>query len=228
MAKITISSTRVYYRELPQELSMMIHHDILMYQSQLHKSYKELYNNHLINPKYLKEIYHTNDYFPLSSISEAKGILKSQKTWYKKSISHQKKTLQKIIHKIKKEEHLLKQYEMTLHSLIYYSKALKNHESLPPIYKCLGLSYQSYDQHHCIYKGRSMSLYIFEVQYLKPLIKRMKNRIKLLKYRKTRREHLIVKIEKKMKAIYFHKRNYMKITGRAQGKYCNNLFKYDC
>ena len=30
-----------------------------------------------------------------------------------------------------------------------------------------------------------------------------------------------------MKAIHFRDNRYMKITGRAQGKYCNNLFKYN-
>ena len=30
-----------------------------------------------------------------------------------------------------------------------------------------------------------------------------------------------------MKMIHFKRSNYIKITGRAQGKYCNNLFKYN-
>ena len=68
---------------------------ISLYQSMLHKSYRELYHDHSITSKYLKNLYHTNDYFPLSAISEAKGILKSQKTWYKKNISLKKNQLSK-------------------------------------------------------------------------------------------------------------------------------------
>ena len=74
MPKITISSTRVYYHKLSDTL-LTIQNDISLYQSMLHESYRELYHNNNIN----SSIYHTNDYFPLSAISEAKGILKSQK-----------------------------------------------------------------------------------------------------------------------------------------------------
>lgn len=54
-----------------------------------------------INSKYLKNINHTSDYLPLSAISEAEGILKSQKTWHKKTISMNKKQLDKIDKKIR-------------------------------------------------------------------------------------------------------------------------------
>ena len=80
MPKITISSTRVYYRELSPDDALTIHHDIVFYQSMLHKAYREAYHDNIINSKFLKNIYHTSDYLPLSAISEAKGILKSQKT----------------------------------------------------------------------------------------------------------------------------------------------------
>ena len=88
MAKITISSTRVYYNELHSEDASMIKHDICVYQSMRKKAYKELYDNYTygnqltVNPKYLKSIYPTNDYFPLSAIAESKSLLKSQKTWH--------------------------------------------------------------------------------------------------------------------------------------------------
>jgi len=59
------------------------------------------------------------------------------------------------------------------------------------------------------------------------LIKSSKNRIKLLRYRKQRTIEELERLEYRMKMIYFKKCNYIKITGRAQGKYCNNLFKYD-
>lgn len=223
MAKITISSTRVYYNELDINSAFSIHSDICTYQSMLHKSYKELYNNHNINSKYLKDIYHTNDYFPLSTISEAKGILKSQKTWHHKTISIQKKKLKKIEKKLKEEMKLYNQYTMTKHSLIYLSK----NDSVSHIYRCRGLKWFANNPDYCIYNNKKMLLYIFEVQYLNPLIKCTRNRIKQLKFRKERTEHKIHKLEEHMKQISFKHNSYMKITGRSQGKYCNNLFKYD-
>ena len=132
MPKITISSTRVYYHELSNDTALAIQNDILLYQSMLHKSYRELYNNNSINSRYLKDIYHTNDYFPLSTISEAKGILKSQKTWHHKSISMKKKKLKKI----DQEEKYFNQYRMTKSTLIALSKAITRGEALPPVYRC--------------------------------------------------------------------------------------------
>ena len=225
MPKITISSSRVYYRELHHEDSFSILHDISLYQSMLHKSYRELYHDHSITSKYLKGIYHTNDFFPLSAISEAKGILKSQKTWYKKNISLKKNQLSKVSRKILREEQLLKEYRKTKQSLIAYSRAIKHNKALPSLHKCRGLSY--HEDNECCFNGWMMSLYIFEVRYLNPLIKSTSHKIRLLKYRRTRLEEKIIKLEKKMKAIHFRDNRYMKITGRAQGKYCNNIFKYN-
>ena len=191
----------------------------------LHKSYRELYHDHSITSKYLKGLYHTNDYFPLSAISEAKGILKSQKTWYKKNISLKKNQLSKVSRKILREEQLLKEYRKTKQSLIAYSRAIKHNKALPSLHKCRGLSY--HEDNECCFNGWMMSLYIFEVRYLNPLIKSTSHKIRLLKYRRTRLEEKIIKLEKKMKAIHFRDNRYMKITGRAQGKYCNNIFKYN-
>lgn len=225
MPKITISSSRVYYHELHHEDRFSILHDISLYQSMLHKSYRELYHDHSITSKYLKNLYHTNDYFPLSAISEAKGILKSQKTWYKKNISLNKKQLSKVDRKIQREEQLLREYRKTKQSLIAYSKAIKHNQALPSLHRCCGLSY--YADNICCFNAQMMSLYIFEVGYLNPLMKSTSHKIRLLKYRRTRLEEKIIKLEKKMKAIHFRNNRYMKITGRAQGKYCNNIFKYN-
>lgn len=51
---------------------------------------------------------------------------------------------------------------------------------------------------HCIYKGRRMLLYLFEVQILNPLMKSIRNKLKLLRYRRTRLLHNIEKLERKM------------------------------
>ncbi len=227
MPKITISSTRVYYHELSYDTALAIQNDISLYQSMLHKSYREIYHNNSINSRYLKEIYHTNDYFPLSAISEAKGILKSQKTWHHKTISMKKKKLKKIERKMNQEEKYLDQYRMTKATLIALSKAITHDEALPPVYRCRDLKWYSRDPLHCYYRNQYMLLYIFEVQHLNQLMKATRHRIRMLKYRKTRMEHKIEKLEKRMKQIRFHKNRYMKITGRSQGRYCNNLFKYD-
>ena len=131
MPKITISSTRVYYKELDISDALSIQNDICIYQSMKNKAYKELYDNEMydngtaVNPAYLKSLYHTNDYFPLSAISEAKGALNSQITWHKKTISINKNRLKKTDKKIKEEEKDLFGYTKTLSSLIALSKARK-------------------------------------------------------------------------------------------------------
>ena len=85
MPKFTIC---VYYKELSLDNALTIHHDtVLSPPHMLHKAYRETYLDNRINSKYLKSIYHKSDYLPLSVISEAKGIVKAQKTWHKKNIS---------------------------------------------------------------------------------------------------------------------------------------------
>ena len=165
---------------------------ISLYQSMLHKSYRELYHDHSITSKYLKDLYHTNDYFPLSAISEAKGILKSQKTWYKKNISLKKKQLSKVDRKIQREEQLLREYRKTKQSLIAYSKAIKYNQALPSLHRCCGLSY--YADNICCFNAQMMSLYIFEVGYLNPLMKSTSHKIRLLKYRRTTLDEKIIKL----------------------------------
>ena len=211
MAKITISSTRVYYDKLHHEDVSSIKHDIRTYQSMRKKAYKELYDNYvygnqtLVNPKYLKSIYHTNDYFPLSAISESKGLLKSQKTWYKKTLKNKRNKLKKIDKKIKFEESLLNKYTRTLVDLIAYSKARKEGKTTM-IHLCPDLIIVN-DEEGCIYKGTRMNIYLFEIQYLKPMIKLLKNRIKLLRYGKQRTNEEIKRLEYRMKMIYFKKCN---------------------
>ena len=181
MPKITISSIRVYYHELSYDTALAIQNDISLYQSMLHKSYRELYHNNSINSRYLKDIYHTNDYFPLSAISEAKGILKSQKTWHHKSISMKKKKLKKIEKKIEQEKKYLDQYRMTKATLIALSKAITHGEALPPVYRCRDMKWYSRDPLHCYYRNQYMLLYIFEVQHLNQLMKATRHRIRMLK-----------------------------------------------
>ena len=55
--------------------------------------------NSIITMELTPNIYHINDYFPLSAISEAKGILKSQKTWHHWSVSLKKKKRKLLINK---------------------------------------------------------------------------------------------------------------------------------
>lgn len=52
MPKITISSTRVYYKDLYHDDALTIHYDIVLYHSMLHKAY----HNNIINSKHLKNI----------------------------------------------------------------------------------------------------------------------------------------------------------------------------
>lgn len=76
-------SNRFYYKDLSSEDVVAIKNDLLLYNSMLHTAYKRVYLScfhgvkEQITPKQLKEKYGTSDYFPLSAINEARGLLKS-------------------------------------------------------------------------------------------------------------------------------------------------------
>ena len=232
MAKITIFSTRIYKDTLAAEDTEAILRDIKIYQSMFKKCYKELLDNinygngTKLTPKYLKSIYPTNDYFPLSAILQSKTLIKSQVTWRTKTLKNRENRVKKIDEKIKKVENELKKYQQTLTSLIALSKARKVGK-VKSVFLCPDLRWSEETPNVCTYKGERMYVYLFEEKKLKPKIKELKHRIKQLKYGKQRVIESIQRLKFRMKGTRFEKSNYIRITGRAQGKYGNNLFKYD-
>ena len=173
----------------------------------LHYAYKVIFDEYKYHnfdlktlEKHLKGKYHTNDYFPLSAISQAKGILKSQKellSYYQKK---DKKKLKSINNKIKKEQSLLNNDLKYLQSLIDNTKGLTN----KPKYKEKKLT--KIEGNNCFYDNQETTLYLYEVQILKPRIKQRKARIGHLIFK--RNSYLNKKYN--LKGICFGGRKLMK------------------
>ena len=81
--KTITCSNRIYYSELSSEEANALHQDIQLYHAMMHTAYHLLclksqgipfpFENSL--EKEMKRRFHTNDYFPLSAIQEAKQHL---------------------------------------------------------------------------------------------------------------------------------------------------------
>lgn len=207
--KVLSYSDRIYYRELNQDDAQCIKDDLQLYNTMLHQAYRihfdhVVYGNKLkITPKYLKEIHGTNDYMPLSAINEAKGIVRANIALNKRLQELKQQEIKNIEIKIKDTQAKLNKLEVELNQLIE---------------KCQKHEYTESD-------------YLYEVQVIKPRIKRLKTIIKMLHFVLNRNKFKLVGLKSKVKQCWFgrnktNRNDRMLITGRRQGKYCNNLFKY--
>ena len=123
---------------------------------------------------------------------------------------------------IKDEKKKLDKCQKCLDSLIEYSRT-----GIPAIKKIPKMKWKRKTPDVCSFDNQPMNLYLFEVNVLKPYMKQIGHRIKLLKEKAKNLRYTINKRIDIMPRSRFKIKNYIKITGRAQGKYCNNLFKYD-
>ena len=88
-------SNRFYYRELDKRYADMIKEDLRLFASMLHKTYKyRMLQEKGVNlpfkslNKQLKNLYGTNDYFPLATIWECNAIIKASKENHKNYITN--------------------------------------------------------------------------------------------------------------------------------------------
>lgn len=248
MAKICISSTRCYDTTI-NELASVWCQDLELYNKMVRYAYKVVLDNYRYHNfdiktlhKHLKQKYHTNDYFPLSAVSKAKTILKSQLALQSEKKNTIRYKISDTTKKLKQEQRKLEKDILVLKQLIDYTRKTSKEIVSKEI---------RVEGNQCMYQGQYMSLYLYEVQILKPRIKQAKHKISMLGQRLNilmnqldtmRLKGICFGGKKRMKArttIYQGKheewleeyqrvRNHqMEITGRAQGKYGNNLFKYD-
>lgn len=255
-------SNRMYYRELPDNQALIVHHDLCLFNTMVHDAYDKLYKIKFNNLKidslsqYLKEKYDVNDYMPLSAIWKAKAVLASNIETHKNRIKNTKNRIHRIDKKINETSKKLKQVQNIKQSIIAMDKARLKHTQIPSFknYKGSCITWNSENPFAFSYKGITYSLYLFEVQIVDPEIKRLKHRIKMLEERKKVETQKLQALEKRVSTVCFggkklmkaqftneeylqdheawkkdfhHARNHeMAITGRRQGKYSNNLFKY--
>ena len=109
--KTITCSNRIYYSELSSEEANALHQDIQLYHAMMHTAYHLLclksqgipfpFENSL--EKEMKRRFHTNDYFPLSAIQEAKQHLSNDFANHenqKKALKAQCKAIEKKIKEV--------------------------------------------------------------------------------------------------------------------------------
>ncbi len=218
--KVFSLSNRFYYREFP-DLKNIVLHDLRVYNRVLHKAYKYLYDRAYKGASFkdcelhqlLKKQFHLSDYIPLSATHEAKALLKANASLNNNLIRKTDKRMKRIKMKIKEKETKLEKFICEKEKLIHKTK-----------------------QHETTEKD-----YLYEVTVIDPEIKKLKNQVKLLKYRLTREKQKKERYMERPKSVCFggkknlkhdieayryKRRKRMLICGRRQGKYGNNLFKY--
>lgn len=198
----TISySNRLY---LSKEESDCLMKDIQLYHSMLIHSYRLLYhmNYHDLKVKSLqakvKSFYGTRDYLPLSAIHEAKALFKSTLVSHKNHFKKVEKRIQNIKKKIVQKENEIMKLENQHQHLITKTKEGK----------------QSKVDYH------------YEHQVLKPQLRTCKSQLGLFKFRLHRELEYHNSLKKRVRMVKFKEPTSMTIPGRRQGKYSNNLFKY--
>ena len=227
--KVLSYSDRVYYHTLGSD-SVYIRNDLHLYNKMVHTAYKMMYDMEFngarkINASKLeqaiKKKFQTSDYFPLSAIREAQGIMSSNVETYKLRITAYKD-------KVKQMEMKLEKLQKELDELL--KRKNENRTKQLTIYE-----------------------YLDEVNTINPKIKLVKHKMGKIKGRLHDTKGKLYRIEhnkrpsccfggkKLFKGQYtlgltheeWYKRfdearnKRMKITGRRQAKYSNNIFYYD-
>lgn len=220
-------SNRFYYSEMDPVHADMIREDLRLYASMLHKTYKyrmllekgEDLPFDSLN-KQLKDLYGTNDYFPLATIWQVNAIIKASRESHKNYISRMKKKIKQMDRKISETNKKIMAIQNRIDRLVLKTKEGK----------------QTKDD------------YLLEVTQLRPKLKTLKNHLGQFKFRRNRYEQLSnrklkpvcfggrrlstirtttdITHEEWLKQYRHQREKSMMIPGRRQGKYSNNLFKY--
>ena len=248
-------SKRIYKTELSVENVSAIEDTLVIFNKAKHYAYKLLLDEYNYNLKYkdsihmqIKNRYKLNDYFTNSAVQEAKAVLSSQKELNKlhqanldEQIKSRKKKIKDLKAQIKRKEQMLK----TLIKGKFKTYKGANEFKINGIY---GVRYKKYTR---IF----FNAYDFEHQHLRPQIKQLKNRVKMVELGLNRKSQKLEKIKsylfgatfgskKLFKAQFtdekyinnhelwledFRKARYstMQISGRKDAKHGNFVFKYD-
>jgi IS605 OrfB family transposase len=210
----------------------------------------------------LKDKFGVNDYFANAALREAQAILKVNKENTKRSIASQEAEITMREKKIEAVATELKNKLILKEGLIAISKAIKEGSKLPEFRTYKGSREYLKDAENLIFAIRrnnkedlEFTLYEFEVQYLDRKIRRLKGRLKQLKYGLNRAQekhaHLVKNPRKTCfgtkdffkkqftveeyrknhvlwKDEFNHRRNRsMTISGRKDAVEGNFVFRYD-
>ena len=214
----------------------------------------------------IKEEYSFNDYFANSACQQAKAVLKSVLELRQSDKKEKEAVLKEVEAKLKSAKNRLEQLNKTKRCLVEYSKWKKDKNGKKPRIRMPKGSVEVLDRNaetvsvfHYNNKTKKRrllktyaNLYLFEIQYLDPFIKRLKYKVRSLELRVKKlerqiddlkrepsvcfgskalfhKQHTVYKEDHKTWKSVFHKaRNKgMTISGRKDSKYGNYVFSYD-
>ena len=221
--KMCVFSNRIYKDKIDFETNQSILNTIYSYNNALRVAYSMVIKSELHNVKYekslhleLKDKFKYNDYYTNSILREAKGLYKSNIENWKLHIKAKENTIKNIKNKIATTEKSIKNKEVVLSSIIDIHRAIANGKKLPKFKTYKGAKESLIDQTKLIFqvkKGKKIilfNIYEFEVCYLKPEIKRFKNRLKQLKYSLSRYEDKLSKLKAKPELTCFGSKKFFK------------------
>ncbi|MDQ0361486.1 hypothetical protein, partial [Breznakia pachnodae] len=193
MSKTISQSQRFYLKHLSEPQINCIHHDLKVYNQMYRYTYRRCYDDTFYDVKIgkgfqkkLKARYGTNDYMPLSVISDVKAKIKTSiqiQKFHEKRVTREHKNIKK---KYKKVEKQYLQFKKVHNSLISISQgnSVKLH-----IFKGCGFSYTKHNT--CIVDGKEINLYLFEELYIKVMMKHLNHRLKVLLWKMKRKKQEI-------------------------------------
>lgn len=253
----TYFSNRIYKNTLSADQIRSIGNALVTFNRAKHKAYKMLLAEHNYKTKHnpsihlqIKDIFKINDYWANSAVQEARAQVASQKELQKIYVSGLNGQIDTKKGKLKEINTKLKNLKKLLSSIIknkfktWRGSNIVKHDS--------GIISVEFKKESLIF----YNIYDFEKQYLRPEIKKLENRSKLIGYSITRLEEKLQKLQsgflkgcvfgtkglfKKQFTVEKYKNNHkawrkewhkaryssLKISGRMDAKYGNFVFKYD-
>ena len=221
--KTCVFSNRIYKDKLSDEVNQAIINSIYSYNNALRVAYSMVVKSEVHKKEFtkslhleLKDKFGYGDYYTNSILREVKGIFKSNiENWKRhiKSIEAQIKSIEKKITDTKKT---MKNKEVVIDSVIEVHRAIANGKKLPKFKTYKGSRESLVDSINLKFQVRFYketkvyNIYEFEVCYLKPEIKRLKNRLKQLKYSLTRCKEKLKKLKAKPSLTCFGSKKFFK------------------
>lgn len=270
--KKCLFSKRVIKNDIKYE-SDLITKDLIYFNKMKHRAYAltvlEKDKNAIFDKTIhlmLKDEFNVNDYYRNSAIQEAKAKYnntvenhKLHKNAVKSQISRIEKKIKDISKMISNKEKVLESL-IKVHKVVVYNKTAKKAKKLPKFKTYQGAVEYLKDESTLTFAVRKRrkpdieyNIYEFEVCYLKPMIKRLKHRLKMLNHRLDKTKIKLNNLEnikptacfgskgffKKQHTSYKQnhelwktkwnqiRNNNMTISGRKDAKGGNFVFKYD-
>lgn len=208
----TYFSKRIHKNTLSEEVVSSIQDTLLVFNRAKHWTYQQLLHQHRGKEKQydvsehikVKELFQLNDYYANSVVQDAKAILRGQKELHKMYIDDVKNQIKTSKKKVKDLERQWKNKQKILNSIIKGGfKAYK------------GSNESQQGTFYTVRRKNKVDLYYnlydFEHVYLKPLMKQIDTKIRLIKFRIQRLERKLENLSNGyMKGATFGSKDFFK------------------